>query len=82
MRPENTIADQESTPMCAEAAPRGPNVLDRLRNRRHRLHQELRRIENTIQFLEKNQAMVEVVEVVLLAQGKCDDVPPPGLGRY
>lgn len=48
------------------------NLISRLHDRRHELHRELQRLENTILVLERNANIVEIVEVVLIAQTKAE----------
>lgn len=54
----------------------GPSLIGRLRNRAYLLRCELERIEDTINVLDKNQQLVELVEAVLLAQGKAEGHGP------
>lgn len=51
------------------------NLVERLNRRRRQLINEVNRLDRTIELLEKNAALVEVVEVVLLAQGKAEPFP-------
>jgi len=51
------------------------DLLSRLHKRRRELERELMKVCNSIEFCNKNQALVEVVEVVLASRDKCDPRP-------
>jgi hypothetical protein len=55
--------------------PKRLTILERLYSRRAELQNQLRRVENTINALRGNEAIVEVVEAVLAAQDKVDPYP-------
>jgi hypothetical protein len=58
-----------------EGGIRHPSLLNRLHQRRRELEYELQKVNNSIQFVEKNTAIVEAVEVVLASRDKCDPRP-------
>jgi len=68
--PENYIAMNEKT-----KAEGPPTLLNRLHERRRQLERELRKVTNSIEFCEKNTALVEVVEIVLASREKCEPRP-------
>jgi hypothetical protein len=65
-----TGLDQQET-----TQPKRTDLLGRLHQRRRELENALRRVNNSIEFVEKNAGMVEIVEIVLASREKCE----PGL---
>jgi len=65
------------TPMMAQAGQglAQPNLLARLHQRRRELESEIQKVCNSIAFVTNNQALVEVVEVVLASRDKCEPRP-------
>lgn len=58
-----------------QTEPGQPNLLNRLHRRRRELEMELQRVCNSIQFVEQNAALVQVVEIVLASRDKCEPRP-------
>jgi hypothetical protein len=69
--PLQEATDAVKTKLAAEFGGR-PSLLSRLYNRRSHYQQMIRRINNSIEVLEKNQQIAEIVEIVLLSEQKAD----------
>ena len=74
---ERTLAgDAPDCGTATEARQPKRDLLGRLHQRRRELENELRRVNNSIEFVERNAALVEVVEIVLASREKCDALRP------
>ena len=69
--PEANEAGRSLDPISTQT-PSRPSLLSRLYEKRRQHQVMVERINNSIRVLEQNQALVEIVEIVLLSEQKAD----------